>query len=380
MEHEVKDYYSILNVKRKASSEDIKKSFADLAKNNTENIPALKEYIEAYKVLSNPEAREEYDKELKAKKKPKFSLKRERKAGKTNHPIRKIGKRILIGGAIVAVVTPCIIQLSSWFRVQNKKEEKDEKPKSSSSTIGGFASREAASSMLEEVSSSTSEQEAEFTSSTSSAIVDDETINNQIELATDMIYENWTAAGATYDKSTIAEMIKCLNGIESTMSIEEADEMLVNMLNIGIIPAVNNAFTGEQTNTTVSIDFANILLPGDSACRGVSKMNKLMNDTFTGSDITESVKEGLEMEARILGEVETIDGFEAMVSSPGARILWARSAIGLNGVAGVLGNDYTFTVNGHVYTMSDINNSNQLESMISRAKQDTMGIEPISLN
>lgn len=64
-----KDYYSILGVQKKASAEEIKKSFRKLArkyhpdmnKNDRQAEARFKEVNEAYEVLSDPEKRRKYD-------------------------------------------------------------------------------------------------------------------------------------------------------------------------------------------------------------------------------------------------------------------------------------------------------------------------------
>lgn len=72
METVYKDYYKILGIPRDATPEKIKKAYRELVKKyhpdisrNKETEEMLKIINEAYKTLSNPKLREQYDKQLK---------------------------------------------------------------------------------------------------------------------------------------------------------------------------------------------------------------------------------------------------------------------------------------------------------------------------
>ena len=65
----VSDYYDILNLHQSASSEDIKRSFRELAlkhhpdknKNSEDSKKKFMEVVEAYEILSDDQSRREYD-------------------------------------------------------------------------------------------------------------------------------------------------------------------------------------------------------------------------------------------------------------------------------------------------------------------------------
>lgn len=66
----VKNYYAILGVPRDESAAGIRAAFRDLARRHhpdlagAEGVPAFREIVEAYRVLSDPEARRGYDAQL----------------------------------------------------------------------------------------------------------------------------------------------------------------------------------------------------------------------------------------------------------------------------------------------------------------------------
>lgn len=66
----VKDYYVVLGVPRDESSGGIRSAFRDLARRHHPDLagphgaPAFREVVEAYRVLSDPEARRQHDSEL----------------------------------------------------------------------------------------------------------------------------------------------------------------------------------------------------------------------------------------------------------------------------------------------------------------------------
>jgi molecular chaperone DnaJ len=75
----MKDYYEILGVPEYASEEEIKKAFRELAKKYHPDVPGgdaekFKEILEAYRVLSDPKLRKEYDVQRKWKTKAGFDF------------------------------------------------------------------------------------------------------------------------------------------------------------------------------------------------------------------------------------------------------------------------------------------------------------------
>lgn len=75
----MKDYYEILGIPPDASDEEIKKAFRELAKKYHPDRPGgdpekFKEILEAYRVLSNPKARKEYDTQRKWRTQTGFSF------------------------------------------------------------------------------------------------------------------------------------------------------------------------------------------------------------------------------------------------------------------------------------------------------------------
>lgn len=195
-------------------------------------------------------------------------------------------------------------------------------------------------------------------------------INNDITTITNEVYENWNEVGTRYSKTDIEELIKFLNGMESTITADIADEMLVSMLNNALVPGINNAIIGSEEYETNDIDFASLLID-DPAIEAIENMQDNLNGALTDLDNLETyATSAFEDEARIVVEEETVDGFDLTTSSSASKLIWSRLAIGVNGVAGTLGDELNVEVKGNVYTQEDLNNSDIFEEIAKDAKQE----------
>jgi len=214
-------------------------------------------------------------------------------------------------------------------------------------------------------------------------IIDNDTIQSEIEKDADVILANWSKLQTPYSREEIVELIKCLRGLESSISIEQADEMLLEMLNIAIYPAVNNAILKEQYYETTELDFSSLLSDNQRGIKAVENMENYLNGCLTDQEnITEYATDAFEDQAFIIGEKNTIDGLsiqENTITDPGVRLVWSRLAIGTNAIAGTLGEDFSVEINGKIYTQNDINNTNVLENIAIDAKND-MGVASKSIN
>ena len=201
------------------------------------------------------------------------------------------------------------------------------------------------------------------------------------ELST-QIYENWKTLGCEYSREDIVELIKLLNGMESSISIEAADDMLIDVLNRATVPTVNSIITGAKEESN-KVQITDLLLEDKNGITAVSDMESYLNGAIENPfDINEYANGAIEDEVRLLVNDETVEGLDldsATNADPALRLVWSRLAINANAIFGTLGEDYSYSDGNDTYYLKEINDCNILEEVAKDAMKD-MGYTAKTLN
>ncbi len=284
--------------------------------------------------------------------KPNYILKRTSESGKTDRPIHSKKKIILIGLAIT-------IGLGSAF------------------LLGRYSKNNTNSNNDISYQDDTDQNH-------NSDLTNDDTVVSaeKIDELSIQIYENWKTLGCEYSKEDIVELIKVLNGIESDISIDTADDMLIDVLNRATIPAVNSIITGTKEESN-KVQIADLLLEDNTDITAISNMENYLNGAIENPfDITEYANSAIEDEVRLLIDEETVGGLNltsTTTSDPTLRLIWSRLAINANAIFGTLGDDYSYSNGTDTYYLKDINDYNILEEVAKEAIKD-MGYTAKNLN
>lgn len=191
----------------------------------------------------------------------------------------------------------------------------------------------------------------------------------KVSEAANIIYNNFSMfTGYGYDD--IADAIRVINGLESSMSIDTADAIICDVLNAATVPGVNNALNGEQLYGTNSVNLSSILIFNQEGKTAVSSMELHLNGALTDLNNLAIYGERAIIEEAIIKNNGVSGGVGVNSGDPAARLLWARLAIYTNTIVNTLGSDYTAYIDGVGYTVSDINDSSLYEAMAASAKQE----------
>ncbi len=183
----------------------------------------------------------------------------------------------------------------------------------------------------------------------------------------------------SYSEEDAVELVKFLNGQESTLTADQANDMLENIVTSVVTPAINNALAGEQVYETQGISLAQ-LLANDPAYGAVQAMEDYINGSIEHPEqLSDYARRSLEDQVRIINIGETVNGFNIVSTSPAARLVWANLAAGMNGLAGTLGEDFIIEINGVTYAHNEINNGTILQMVINSAKKD-LGLSANAIN
>jgi hypothetical protein len=292
-----------------------------------------------------------------------YVLNRTEAKGKTNKPIKPAGKKWkrYVAGALV------IVTIATGSYLLGKNSNKNAANNSDGQTITNIANDETNGNIGVEnpddlLDNENSDCNIEFT---------EEELNELAVSRAKSIYENWQLVGTSYTEENILELIKVLNGMDSTMTLDTADEMLVEMINNATVPVFNNiAYNGNESVSEILI--ADLLIKNQKGISAVQNMEDYLNKIISTNSSIYAVK-ALSSEVKMVLLNEADDDIKAEDISPEVKLVWSRLVIGTNALTGFLGDDFVFEVDGKEYTQSEINDWQIFEEMATSAKKE-MGL------
>lgn len=212
-----------------------------------------------------------------------------------------------------------------------------------------------------------------------SMIVVDET-EQKINAAASAVQANWKSHGVDIDIDTIKEVVKVANEMESSLTVEDLDSIVTDVVSNAVNPAINNAMAGvKEASPTVSL--SSLFIKGQTGLGTLRAMELNFNGALKDpNNLGIYCERAFTDQALLLINGETLDGFNANhTTAPAVRIVWARLAGAMTGLAGTLGDDLTVTVNGTTFTQNELNNSSLFRDVVSKAKGD-LGISSRQMN
>lgn len=165
---------------------------------------------------------------------------------------------------------------------------------------------------------------------------------SDLEVATLKTYENWSNITDKYTVDDVREVVKALNGLESSITIEEADDVLTDVIEMVIFPKFNSMSGIEEFNliglkaqpkvlnlNTLYID-KEMTRVDNYLNSQVGMMNSVMNGLILGEKELDYAKASLTLELDVLANGK-LDN-----ATPIEKILFSRMAVYTNVLAAPL--------------------------------------------
>lgn len=185
--------------------------------------------------------------------------------------------------------------------------------------------------------------------------------NGYFRSTAEQVHANWSNLGANYSVDDIIEVIKVLNGYDSSISLSTADDIILDVIDKAINPTMNNVLSGTST-PTYEVDIASLLVKNQSGIETVKRMQNNLNSMIKNPYNMDTVAvDTLTCEGVLLGGND-VSGLNLNQSNREVIILWSRLAIGANALIGL--GDYVAYVDDEAYT---VDNSYVFEDVISNA-------------
>lgn len=289
------------------------------------------------------------EKELLSKYSSKMVLYRKKNSGKLNEKLSVNGKKALITGGIVVTVSALSL-LGLHLYKENKNADK-------------------------EIPTTPTTQEDEYISRGNGGIVakdenkTSETIYRDVDEAAADLYASVIKITDKYSKEDLKEVIKALNGLDASISIDEADEVLCDIINIVAAPRINNLLN-KTPYTAVKLNLNALVLNRDDYVTYVlsdaGQMQKYFNSLMEEEDIKIVVKDYL---TDVLMYLEKDHSKE----NPVERIIYSRLVIHMNAMSGTLSDNYTIDYNDNTYKLSELLEIDAYDDIAIDAKNQISG-------
>lgn len=207
----------------------------------------------------------------------------------------------------------------------------------------------------------------------SEPITTEEVTPDMTEITEDakVVYENWIALGSEYTEENVVELIKCLRGYESSISVDDAVAMIDDTIFRTMVPGVDNLQAGENIAPTNPLNIADLVADSDEAKDAIDDIQYYVNAIL--ADVTNreaSINEGLERVVRVIVNGETVDGFNSYASSPAAKIVWSEAVTCFTSLARIQNEDAFVIIDGVEYSIDELANTVTYTNIINSAKRD----------
>ena len=189
------------------------------------------------------------------------------------------------------------------------------------------------------------------------------------------LYDNWNEDEQKYTVDDIKQVIYALNGLDSKLSIEEVDDVLIDIINDKTTDAINMGLVKKEYQIDKTVELTDLFLEKKTGYEAVENMEIYLNKVIASSKNSQKLVKDIykeEIKLAVLGE--TVDEFNLSDEkiSPEYKLLWSRLVLGVNGIIGTEG-DMSITVNGKTYTANEINDFDVYNNIAKEAKQNISG-------
>ena len=187
--------------------------------------------------------------------------------------------------------------------------------------------------------------------------------DEQVEKVAEEVYSTWSQITNVYSVKDIEEIIKVLNGLDSSITIDDADDVIQDILSQAVVPRVNNILM-DKSYEPKAVNVSGLLLEPSVK---VSTMENILNYAIAFNNLNVTADKAL------TEEVSAFEGNELESMSAASRIIWIRLAEAVNAIHGTLGENYCIEINGDYYFHRDYLDSGIYEDEIVKAKQELNG-------